>query len=168
MSLPSHASRAELRGSLQQAIGESTLCLDERRFSDWLERTTPEFHYRIQAYSHDIRKRMTWLEHDRAGMLALIELLPKHHINHADWLRHVVVYDVTQETQDCVRVTSSLAAFHTDVDVDDAHVQGGSSRLFAVGRYYDRWRLVEDSWLLADRTVFLHTRQLGLGSHVFP
>jgi hypothetical protein len=69
---------------------------------------------------------------------------------------------------EAVAVTSSVSIFHTVLDVGDAHVDGGSSQLFAVGRYHDRFRLEGQRWLLVERRVKLHTRQLGVGSHLFP
>jgi methanesulfonate monooxygenase small subunit len=111
---------------------------------------------------------MIWLEHDRKGLSALFELLPKHHVNGAQWLRHATVYSVLPEEADTVRAVTSLAIFHTAVDVGDVQLEGGSSRLFAVGRYHDRLRLEAGRWLLAKRVVRLETRVLGIGSHLIP
>ncbi len=58
--------------------------------------------------------------------------------------------------------------FYTARDIGDAHLEGGSSRLFLVGRYHDRFRLEGEHWRLSERTVRLQTRQLGVGSHLFP
>lgn len=161
-------SQAELRAALANVIAESALLLDDRRFGEWLDLTAPSFRYRIEAYSHDIRKNMTWLDHDRSGMIALIELLPKHHIDGGDWLRQVSVGKVAAESATLASAVSSLAVFHTARDVGDAHVEGGSSKLLLVGRYHDRFVHDGARWLLAERVVRLHTRQLGVGSHLFP
>lgn len=158
----------ELRLALDAVIQSSALFLDERRFGNFLDLTAQDFRYRIQAYSHDIRRPMTWLSHDRAGLIALFELLPKHHVNGADWLRQVSLQTVTRHSDTEASTTSSLAIFETVVDVGDAHVEGGSSRLFAVGRYHDRFRLEDTGWQLTERVVFFHTRQLGTGSHLIP
>jgi hypothetical protein len=61
-----------------------------------------------------------------------------------------------------------LAVFHTARDIGDAHVDGGSSRLLLVGRYHDRFVEADGRWLLTERVVRLQTRQLGVGSHLFP
>ncbi|HET8937159.1 MAG TPA: hypothetical protein VFN67_27145 [Polyangiales bacterium] len=50
-------------------------------------------------------------------------------------------------------------------DVGDAHVEAGSTRVFAAGRYRDRLARHDGRWLLADRYVQLDTRQLGSGTH---
>lgn len=159
---------ASVRAALEETIQRANQWLDERRFGAWLEATAPEFVYRIVSYSPELRKDMTWLQHDRAGLAALIELLPKHHASGADWLRQVVVgsIDLTSDTE--AAVTSTLSIFHTVVDVGDSHIDGGSTQLFAVGRYSDRYRSHGDRWLLLERTVRLQTRQLGIGSHQFP
>jgi methanesulfonate monooxygenase small subunit len=118
------------------------------------------------AYSPEIRKEMTWLEHDRAGLLALFDLLPRHHVNHAPWHRHAVVYQVIQDEDGSVRTVSSLVVHQTLQDVGDTHVDGGSTNVFAVGRYHDRFRVEQGRFLLTERTVRLETRQLGVGSHL--
>jgi methanesulfonate monooxygenase small subunit len=158
--------RPELRAALEDVIYTGCLHLDELRFDAWLELAAPELRYRITAYSPEIRKEMTWLEHDRSGLAALFELLPRHHVNHAQWLRHAVLYQVVQEASDLARAVTSLAIHQTVVDVGDAHVDAGATRIFAVGRYHDRLRLDHGRWLLADRTVRLETRQLGIGTHL--
>ena len=110
---------------------------------------------------------MTWLDHERAGMIALIELLPKHHVDGADLLRHVSIGRIRLDGARA-SVTSSLAIFRTIRDVGDAHVDGGTSQLFLVGRYQDELRFEHDRWLLRERLVEVQTRQLGTGSHLFP
>jgi methanesulfonate monooxygenase small subunit len=158
----------ELRAELTDVIARSAFLLDERRFGEWVDLTATDFRYRIQAYSPDIRREMTWLDHDRAGMVALIELLPKHHVDGADWLRQVSVGQVLRDSAGEASSVSSLAIFYTARDVGDAHVDGGSSRLLLVGRYHDRFRREGQTWRLSERTVRLQTRQLGVGSHLFP
>jgi methanesulfonate monooxygenase subunit beta len=159
---------AETRLEASELVYRSALYLDEQRFGEWLDLTASAFRYRIKAHSPELKKRMTWLDHDRAGIAALIELLPKHHVNRAEWLRHVSVQLVTATSDTQLEVVSSLALFQTAIDAGDAHVDGGSSYLFAVGRYHDTVKLENERWLLAERTVVLQTRQLGLGSHAFP
>lgn len=161
-------SQAELRAALSDLVAEGAQLLDERRFGEWVDLTAPSFRYRIEAYSHDIRRNMTWLDHDRNGMIALIELLPKHHVDGGDWLRQVSVGKVASEGASAASAVSSLAVFHTARDVGDAHVDGGSSRLLLVGRYHDHFSHDGTRWLLSERVVRLQTRQLGVGSHLFP
>lgn len=166
--MSSFLTKVELRAAIEEVVYRNAMFLDELRFKEWLAATAAEFRYRIQAYSPELRKDMVWLDHDRAGMAALIELLPKHHVDRADWFRHVVLNTVTPRPDGSVESVSSFAIFHTIVDVGDVHVEGGQTRLFAVGRYHDRFRSEGGEWLLSERVVKLHTRQLGLGSHLFP
>ena len=159
-------SKAELRAAIEDVVYTSCLLLDEQQFGAYLELVAPEFRYRITAYSPEIRKEMTWLEHDREGLAALFELFPKHHVNHAQWQRHGVLYQVREDTPTEVRAISSLVVHHTIVDVGDVHVEGGSTSVFAVGRYHDKLRLEQGRWLLTERTARLETRQLGIGTHL--
>ncbi|MET0286507.1 MAG: nuclear transport factor 2 family protein [Polyangiales bacterium] len=149
---------------IDELIYTGCLLQDAREFNAWLELTAPELTYRIQAYSPEIRRAMTWLEHDRAGLAALFELTPKHHVDHAQWHRHASLYKLRVD-DDRAQALTSLVVHHTLVDVGDTHRDSGSTRLFAVGRYRDQFRLHQGRWLLSDRTVELDTRQLGIGSH---
>lgn len=159
-------SKAELRAQVEELIYTGCLLQDALEFRAWLELCAAELRYRIQTFSPEIRKDMTWLEHDRESLLALFELLPKHHVDHAQWHRHASVYQVVSEAPDSLRAVTSLAVHHTLVDVADAHRDAGSTRLFAVAHYHDRFRLEHGRWLLSERTVRLHTRQLGIGTHL--
>jgi methanesulfonate monooxygenase subunit beta len=159
-------SRSELRAAIEDVVYTGCLLQDEQQFQAWLELTAPELTYRIKAYSPEIRRDMTWLEHDRAGLVALFELLPKHHVNHAQWQRHATVYQVTADSPTEVRAVTSLAVHQTVLDVGDAHVDAGASSVFAVGRYLDSFRSIDGRWLLTERTVRLDTRLLGIGTHL--
>lgn len=162
------SSAGDRRAALSDVVFESARLLDERRWGEWIDLTAPEFRYRIEAYSPELRKNMTWLEHDRGGMIALIELLPRHHIDGSDWLRQVSLGRIDEVQHDEVATISSLAIFRTVRDIGDSHVDGGSTQVFLVGHYHDRFRSDGERWLLSERTVKLHTRQLGVGSHLFP
>jgi methanesulfonate monooxygenase small subunit len=155
----------ERRSVAEDLIYTGSSFLDERNWDAWLSLTTPDLHYRIGAYSPEIRKEMTWLEHDREGLRALFALLGKHHVNHALWFRQATVQRVTQESEDTLRAVTQLAIFHTVVDLGDTHLESGTTKLFAVGRYFDQINWFDGRWLLADRYVQLDTRQLGIGSH---
>ncbi|MDQ2642711.1 MAG: nuclear transport factor 2 family protein [Myxococcota bacterium] len=157
----------ELRTQLDELVQRSALYLDEERFGEFLDLTAQDFRYVVEAFSPELKKGMTWLEHDRAGLAALIELLPKHHRNGASWLRQVVLGPVIRSAGAAESV-SSVTIFHTAFDIGDAHVEAGTTRLFAVGRYHDRFREERERWLLVERRVRIQTRELGVGSHQFP
>ena len=158
--------RHALRAAIEDVLYAGVLHLDAAQFSEWLELTTPEFQYRIVAFSPEIRRDMTWLEHDQNGLRGLFALLPKHHVDHAPWLRHAVLYRLELADTDQLNTVTSLAVYRTAEDTGDSHITGGSSQLFVVGRYHDRFKRIGERWLLDDRTVRLETRQLGLGSHM--
>jgi len=167
-----HASEGELLSHERRAVAADLLYkaaghLDERNWDAWLALTTSDFHYRIGAYSPEIRKQMTWLEHDREGLVALFALLGKHHSDHAQWLRQLTVAQVEQSSHDELHTVSQLVVYATSFDVGDVHVESGSTRVFAVGRYRDRLQRQPGTgaWLLADRFVQLDTRQIGIGTH---
>ena len=159
-------SPSALRAAIEEVVYAGCLALDESAFSAFLELASDDLRYRITAYSPEIRKDMTWLDHDRNGLVALFELLPKHHVNHADWHRQAVVYTIARTGPTEARAVTSLVVHHTLRDVGDSHVHGGSTSLFAVGRYHDHFRFEQGRWLLTERTVRLETRQLGVGSHL--
>ena len=65
------------------------MTLDDKQFSAYLDLCDPAFTYKITAYSPEIRKDMTWLEHDKAGMQSLFTNLPKHNSDQSPLTRHV-------------------------------------------------------------------------------
>ena len=66
------------RHAISELISRSCMTLDDKKFSDFIGLCDEGFRYRITAYSPEIRKEMTWLEHDRAGMQLLFNNLPRH------------------------------------------------------------------------------------------
>ena len=136
------------------------MALDAKQFNAYLELCDPAYHYKITAYSPEIRKDMTWLEHDRAGMQALFTNLPKHNSDQSPLTRHVTVYTVAQDvaTQQA-EVVSALQVFKTALD-------GGATELFAVGKLHDLVNLAGDAPKLLAREVRLQTRMLGFGYHI--
>ena len=143
-----------------ELIYRSCMYLDRGDFASWLELCSPEFRYSITAYSPEIRKEMVWLEHDREGMEGLFKMLPKHNSDHSPLTRHASVYLVEHdEAGKEASVITSLVVHKTQLD-------GGSTELFAVGKYFDTISLEGDIPLLSSRNVRLDTRELGIGSHI--
>lgn len=136
------------------------MTLDDKKFNDYLDLCDPAYHYTITAYSPEIRKEMTWLEHDRAGMQGLFANLPKHNSDQSPLSRHVTVYTVEpSEDGNEAQVTSALQVFRTTLD-------GGTTELFAVGKIHDRITLTGGTPKLLSRNVRLDTRMLGFGYHI--
>ena len=155
------ATRNDVDSAVRGLIYRSCLRLDEGDLPGWLDLCAPEFRYTITAYSPEIRKEMTWLDHDRDGMEGLFKMLPKHNSDHSPLTRHASVYVVErdEERNEATAITS-VVVYRTALD-------GGATDLFAVGKYFDTVSLEGEAPLLAGRNVRLDTRELGIGSH-FP
>lgn len=155
------ATRSDVDSAVRGLIYRSCLRLDEGDFPGWLDLCAPEFRYTITAYSPEIRKEMTWLDHDRDGMEGLFKMLPKHNSDHSPLTRHASVYvvDLDEEGNGATAITS-VVVYRTAMD-------GGATDLFAVGKYFDTVSLEGEVPLLVGRNVRLDTRELGIGSH-FP
>jgi methanesulfonate monooxygenase subunit beta len=158
--------QAAAKAAVQALIYRATLLLDAERFADWLALCAPDFTYRIQTYSPEIRKQMTWLQHDLKGLRTMIEMLPRHNTDHGQLSRHVNVYAVEFEDGGAVATAiSSFLCHRTMLDGINAHLDSGETQLFLVGKYYDRFRWDDGQPLFIDRTVVLDTRRLDKGSH---
>lgn len=150
---------AALDQRVRQLIYTSCLLLDRNDFSGWLDLCAPEFHYTISAYSPEIRRDQTWLDHDLAGMRNLITLLPKHNSDQTPLTRHATVYTIDHDpASNEARVVTSVAIFTTALD-------GGETTLYAVARYHDIVDLDGPAPRLKRRVVRLETRSLGIGKH---
>jgi len=148
--------------SIAELVYRSCMLLDERRFADYLALCDPAFHYAITAYSNEIRKEMTWLEHDKIGLKQLFDTLPKHNSDHSPLTRHASVYTIDMDGEaGHARVVTALQVFKTSLD-------GGATELFAVGKLYDKVKLggEGEAPMLLDRNVRLDTRLLGFGFHI--
>ncbi|HUL40652.1 MAG TPA: nuclear transport factor 2 family protein [Burkholderiales bacterium] len=146
------------RQQIEELVYRTCLALDEQDFKGFLELCDESFRYSIAAFSPEIRKDMTWLDHDKAGMDTLLTNLPRHNSDHSPLTRHATVYRVSCEGERA-DVVSALQVFRTALD-------GGSTALFAVGRYYDTVKLGGSAPKLLKRVVRLVTRELGAGYHI--
>ncbi|WP_333843434.1 aromatic-ring-hydroxylating dioxygenase subunit beta [Pelomicrobium sp.] len=148
------------RTMVEELVYRSCMLLDEKDFKGYLDLCDPQFRYTITAYSPEIKKEMTWLEHDKAGMQTLFNNLPRHNSDHSPLTRHVTVYTVTvDDAKKEAQVVSGLQVFKTTLD-------GGITELFGVGKLYDTVRLDGDGAKLLRRNVRLDTRMLGIGYHI--
>ena len=151
---------SEQRHAIEELVYRSCLALDAKDCKGFLELCDPGFRYSITAFSPELRKDMTWLDHDREGFTTLLGNLPKHNSDHSPITRHATVYtvDVAAGGNEA-KVVSALQVFRTSLD-------GGATELFAVGRFHDTIRLNAGNPMLVKRTVRLDTRLLGFGYHV--
>lgn len=146
------------RKQIEELIYRSCLALDDRDFKGFLALCDAGFRYKVTAYSPEIRKDMTWLDHDRTGMETLFTNLPRHNSDHSPLTRHATVYTVKMNGK-TAEVVTALQVFRTALD-------GGATELYAVARLLDTVKLDGDTPKLAQRVVKIETRQLGFGSHI--
>lgn len=150
----------DLRNAVTELVCRSCVALDERKFAEYLDLCDAAYRYRITAYSPEIRKDMTWLEHDKAGMQTLFNNLPRHNSDQSPLTRHVSVYVVKEDAAARrAQVLSALQVFRTSLD-------GGTTELYAVGKLHDEIALTDSGPKLVDRNVRLQTRMLGIGYHI--
>lgn len=149
-----------MRTAVEELVYRSCLLLDAHDFPAFLDLCTDDFRYTVEAHAPEIRRAMVWLDHDKAGMKALFENLPRHFSDPSPLTRHATVYTVTFEAGGGrASVVTALQVFRTVLD-------GGTSSLFAVGKLYDTVVVTDGRVALARRVVKLDTRDLGIGSHV--
>lgn len=148
------------RTAVTELIHRSGLIMDECDFKGYLELCAPEYQYRITAYSPEIRKDMTWLEHDKAGMKSLFDNLHRHNSDKSPITRNINICLVEiDESAKEANVTSTMQVYRHTLD-------GGETELFAVGKLYDKVALRDDGPALLSRNVRLDTRVLGYGYHI--
>ena len=119
------------RNSIEELIYETCTTLDRNDFVSYLGLCSDGFEYQLSAYSPEIKQDMNWLDHDRAEMKELFDTLPRHNYDHAPLTRNAVVYKVDiDESKKCANVVTALQIYKTELN-------GGATKDFAVGKYYD-------------------------------
>jgi len=146
------------RERIAALIAGGCRALDEERFDDFLLQCAPNFRYRIQVYSPEIRKQMVWLDLPLDEMRGMLDNVTRHLRTMDRLQRNIGLVTAEPASGSLWDVESSFAAYATDRD--------GASRLFAVGRYRDRVDYGSAVPLLMARDVLLQTRDLGVGLHV--
>jgi methanesulfonate monooxygenase small subunit len=140
-------------------VTRSCFLLDQEKFDEYLRLFSDGSHYRITAYSPDLRKNQTWLDLTRDELQSLLGNLPHQVRMPGRFLRHPngFLFDAKPDGSR-ISVITSLLVVHTDID--------GNSKIFAAGRYYDVIEETADGPRLHEREVRLDTRQFGPGAHV--
>lgn len=148
------------RIAVEELIYQTCTALDQNHYSEFLGLCDKHFEYKVSAFSPEIKKDMTWLDHDRAEIEELFNTLPKHNSDHAPLTRNAVVYKVDfDSSKKQANVVTALQIFKTNLN-------GGATQVFAVGKYYDTVSLDGEGPTLVKRHVKLDTRDLGWGYHV--
>lgn len=148
------------REDIEELIYDSCMALDQSDYDAYMDLCSPDFSYKLSAYSPEVKQEMTWLDHDRDEIEHLFHTLPKHNSDRNPLTRNAVVYRVkVDENHKRADVVSSFQIFKTALN-------GGHSELFAVGKYFDTVSLEGGKPALVNRHVKLDTRDLGWGYHV--
>ena len=148
------------RIAIAELVYRSCLALDAGDFKSYLALCDDGFRYTVTAHSPEIRKDMTWLDHNKAEMQLLFNNLPRHNSDHSPLARHANVYTVEAAAD------GKSAAVVSTVEIYKTTLDGGATELFAIGRYLDTVSLEGAAPRLAKRIVRLTTRQFGFGYHV--
>jgi len=149
---------AEAHRELSDFLYGVCLSMDAREFKDWLDVCAEDFVYTIAAWSPEIRKEVTFLDLDLEGLTTLVKQLPRHNTDQSAFTRHMSVYAIEEIGDGLYAAISSVAIYRTELD-------GGTTRLFALGRYHDRIRRAPGGLRLVARSLRLETRNLGIGTH---
>lgn len=148
------------RSTVEEFVYQTCMTLDEKDFDGFMRMCDPGFNYMLTAYSPEIQKEMIWLDHDKEEMSDLFKTLPRHNSDPNPLTRNVTVYKVNiDQTKKQAQVVSSFQIYKTALD-------GGTTELFAVGKYFDTVSLGAEKPMLLNRHVKLETRSLSWGYHI--
>ncbi len=160
------AKRSAAVEAVKDTVYRTCLLQDDERWSDWLELCDEEFHYKITAYSPEIRRDVLYLDGDRGQIAQMCELLPKHNTDHSPLKRHAVVYTVDiDDDGGSAKAVTSFVIYQNMLDGVNSHIDAGENHLFAVGRYLDSFAIRDDEARFVAREVRLETRRLDKGTH---
>jgi len=160
------ANGAVITETVKDTIYRACLLLDGEKWDDFLSLCDKNFIYTIKAYSPEISRDMIYLSGNRAELVTMCEMLPKHNTDHSSLKRHATVYtvDIEQNGADATSVTS-LVVYQNMFDGINSHIDAGENRLFLIGKYIDKFKVDQKSASFVEREVRLDTRSLSKGSH---
>lgn len=160
------ATTTDPRAAVSETIYGAALALDDQNWDEFLSLCDDSFSYAIKSFSPEINYDMTYLEHDRKGLKTLLDLLPKHNTDHSPLKRHTSVYTVkVSDDRKEATAVSSFVIYQNILDGENAHLDAGESRLFLIGKYYDKLALENGQARFTERVVRLDNRRLDKGSH---
>jgi methanesulfonate monooxygenase small subunit len=157
---------AETADKIKSLIYKTCLYQDDCEWENWLDFCSEDFNYYIRAYSPEIQKDMEYMGGPKEYMESITGQLRKHNIDDSPLKRHGVVYrvDVADDNKSATAVTS-LTVFQTLLGGNSSHVDSGTTRIFLVGRYNDKFVIDGDDVKFIEREVRLDTRRLDKGTH---
>ena len=109
---------------------------------------------------------MTYFSGDKKELTGLMEMLPKHNTDHSPLHRHTSVYtiDVSDDGKTAESV-SSVVLYQNMLDGINSHLDSGESRLFAIGKYHDKFVIDGGEPKFVNRETKIENRRLDKGSH---
>jgi methanesulfonate monooxygenase small subunit len=157
---------AETVKKIESLIYQTCLYQDDCEWSNWLDLCSDDYNYCIKAYSPEIQADMEYMGGPKEYMTSITGQLRKHNIDDSPLKRHGVVYrvDVADDNKSATAVTS-LTVFQTLLGGNSSHVDSGTTRIFLVGRYNDKFVIDGDDIKFIEREVRLDTRRLDKGTH---
>lgn len=156
----------DIKEQIKELIYNTCLHLDDHQWEAWHNNCADNFNYAIRAYSNEIQADMQYHGGDKEYMESITSMLSKHNSDQSPLKRHCVVYriEVATDGKSATAVTS-LTVYQTQLDGINSHVDAGTTSLFLVGRYNDKFVIDGDNIKFADRVVRLDTRRLDKGTH---
>lgn len=154
------------RANFEKVIYESAIALDEQNWADWFKYCDDSFFYSITSFSPEIKKDMTYFSATKEELIGLMEMLPKHNTDHSPLHRHTSVYTINiADDEASAKVVSSVIIYQNMLDGINSHIDSGESRLFAMGKYYDEFKVIDHELKFLNRELKLDNRRLDKGSH---
>jgi methanesulfonate monooxygenase subunit beta len=143
---------------IRSLVAKTCMALDREDYATYLQLCSPDFNYRIVAFSKEIRREMVWLDVDRTAIEGIFEMIPRHARMAGALKRHVSVYTIEPAAGDRAAVVSSIIVSVTS--------PAGATQIYAVGLLEDEIDLTPAEPRLARRQVRLETRVLAPHSHI--
>ena len=156
----SEMERASSDRAVSDLIYRSCQLMDDCDYDGFLALCAPDFRYRTVAYSPEILKEMVWQDANKTEFGRHLHLIPKHISDPTPLSRYPTVYTIAYADG------GKLADVVTGFQIYKTTLDGGSTTVYAIGRYHDRIRLDGKEPQFVSRTVRLTTRQLGAGSQI--
>jgi hypothetical protein len=139
-------------------VAKSCVYLDRESYPDYLRLLDDDYEYTIRCYSPDLRKDMIHLKVNKGELTDLVENIHNHIRLSGSLFRQASLYALEQR-DGLYEAMSYVSVTHTDLD--------GASKVFCVGRYFDRIAVGDDGARLKSREFRMETRDIGPGCH-FP
>ncbi len=151
---------------VRSTIYETCLYLDDEKWDNFLSCCDDTFKYDIRAFSPEINYDMTYFSANLKELKSMTTALPKHNTDHSSLKRHVSVYtiQIAKGGKEAL-ATSSFVIYQNMLDGINSHIDSGENRLFMIGRYNDKVKILDESAVFIEREVRLDTRRLDKGSH---